>query len=63
MSVKKRSPNFFSKRVISLLKREKRIRQNLLEGPFLGKIISYTIPVVLTSVLQLLFNTADLMVL
>ncbi len=46
-----------------MLKREKRIRQNLLEGPFLPKIISYTVPIILTSVLQLLFNAADLMIL
>lgn len=46
-----------------MLKREKRIRQNLCEGPFLSKIISYTIPIVCTSMLQLLFNAADLMVL
>lgn len=46
-----------------MLKREKRIRQNLCEGPFLPKIITYTIPIILTSVLQLLFNAADLMVL
>lgn len=46
-----------------MLKREKRIRQDLCSGPFLPKIISYTIPIILTSVLQLLFNAADLMVL
>ena len=46
-----------------MLKREKRLRQNLCEGPFLPKIISYTVPIILTSVLQLLFNAADLMVL
>ncbi len=46
-----------------MLKREKRVRQNLLEGPFLPKIISYTIPIILTSILQLLFNAADLVVL
>lgn len=46
-----------------MLKREKRIRQDLCEGPFLPKIISYTVPIILTSVLQLLFNAADLMVL
>ncbi len=46
-----------------MLRREKRIRQNLLEGPFLPKIISYTIPIILTSILQLLFNAADLVVL
>lgn len=46
-----------------MLKREKRIRKDLCEGPFLPKIISYTIPIILTNVLQLLFNAADLMVL
>lgn len=46
-----------------VLKREKRLRQDLCQGPFLPKIISYTIPIILTSVLQLLFNAADLMVL
>lgn len=46
-----------------MLKREKRIRKNLCEGPFLPKIISYTVPIILTSVLQLLFNAADLVVL
>ncbi len=46
-----------------MLKREKRIREDLCEGPFLRKIIVYTIPVVLTAILQLLFNAADLMIL
>lgn len=46
-----------------MLKREKKIRENLCEGPFLPKIIFYTIPIILTSLLQLLFNAADLMVL
>ncbi len=36
--------------------------QTMLEGPLLPNIISYTIPIILTSVLQLLFNAADLMV-
>ena len=35
---------------------------NMLQGPLLGNIISYTIPIILTSMLQLLFNAADLMV-
>ena len=34
----------------------------MLHGPLLGSIISYTIPIILTSVLQLLFNAADLVV-
>lgn len=34
----------------------------MLEGPLLRCIISYTIPIILTSMLQLLFNAADLVV-
>ena len=36
--------------------------QNMLQGPLLGSIISYTIPIIMTSILQLLFNAADLVV-
>ena len=36
--------------------------QDMLHGPLFGSIISYTIPIILTSVLQLLFNAADLVV-
>ena len=36
--------------------------QNMLQGALLGGILSYTIPIILTSVLQLLFNAADLVV-
>ncbi len=36
--------------------------QKMLQGPLLPNIISYTVPIILTSVLQLLFNAADLMV-
>lgn len=32
------------------------------EGPLLKKVILYTIPIILTNILQLLFNAADLMV-
>lgn len=35
---------------------------NMLEGPLLPAIIRYTIPIILTSVLQLLFNAVDLVV-
>ena len=35
---------------------------DMTEGPLLGKIIRYTIPIILTGVLQLLFNAADLVV-
>ena len=35
---------------------------NMLEGPLLPGIIRFTIPIILTSVLQLLFNAADLVV-
>lgn len=34
----------------------------MLEGPLLPSIIRYTIPIILTSILQLLFNAADLVV-
>lgn len=40
----------------------KKNQQSMLQGPLLGSIISYTIPIILTSVLQLLFNAADLVV-
>lgn len=40
----------------------KKQNQNMLQGPLLGSIVSYTIPIILTSVLQLLFNAADLVV-
>lgn len=36
--------------------------QNMLAGPLLPNIITYTIPIILTSILQLLFNAADLVV-
>ena len=40
----------------------RRNRGNLTEGPMLSGIISYAIPVILTGILQLLFNAADLIV-
>ncbi len=40
----------------------KRSNQSMLQGPLLPSIISYTVPVILTSVLQLLFNAADLVI-
>ena len=49
---------YFSKKVSSL----KRLNRNMLEGPLFLNIILYTIPIILTSVLQLLFNAADLVV-
>ena len=42
--------------------RAKNNNQQMLEGPLLKNIISYTIPIILTSMLQLLFNAADLVV-
>ena len=35
---------------------------NMCEGPFLKKLILYTIPIILTGVLQLAFNAADLII-
>ena len=40
----------------------KKSSQNMLQGPLLKNIILYTIPVILTGALQLLFNAADLVV-
>jgi len=40
----------------------KKYTQNMLGGPLLPSIISYTIPVILTGILQLLFNAADLVI-
>ena len=36
--------------------------QSMLRGPLLRSIVSYTIPIILTSVIQLLFNAADLII-
>ena len=40
----------------------KRFQRSMIDGPLLPNIILYTIPIILTSVLQLLFNAADLVV-
>jgi putative MATE family efflux protein len=40
----------------------KRSGTSMLEGPLLPNIILYTIPIILTSILQLLFNAADLII-
>ncbi len=40
----------------------KKRSQDMLHGPLLHNIIIYTIPIILTSLLQLLFNAADLVV-
>lgn len=44
------------------MQRMKQHTPNMLQGPLLPSIIRYTVPVILTSLLQLLFNAADLMV-
>jgi len=44
------------------MKRMKQYNQSMLQGPILPSIISYTIPIILTSLLQLLFNAADLVI-
>ena len=38
----------------------KRNRQDLTSGPLLSGIIAYTVPIILTSVLQLLFRSSSL---
>ena len=40
----------------------KRNNANMLQGPLFSGIILYTVPIILTSILQLLFNAADLVV-
>ena len=39
-----------------------RPNQSMLEGPLFPSIVRFTIPIILTSLLQLLFNAADLVV-
>ena len=39
-----------------------KLKRNMLDGPLLPSIIQYTIPIILTSILQLLFNAADMVV-
>ncbi|MBR4072998.1 MAG: MATE family efflux transporter, partial [Clostridia bacterium] len=40
----------------------KKTRIDMCNGPMFGKMISYTIPIIFTGILQLLFNAADLIV-
>ena len=40
----------------------KKVERSMLQGPLAGNILLFTIPVILTSYLQLLFNAADLVV-
>lgn len=40
----------------------KRLNKNMLSGPLFLNIVLYTIPIILTSILQLLFNAADLVI-
>lgn len=42
--------------------KEKKYTMNLCEGPLLGKILLFALPLMLSSVLQLLFNAADVIV-
>lgn len=44
------------------LKTIQKHRGSMLEGPLLPGVIRYTIPIILTSVLQLMFNAADLII-
>lgn len=47
---------------VTVVKIAKQYRGSMLEGPLLPGVIRYTVPIILTSVLQLLFNAADLIV-
>ena len=40
----------------------KRFNRDMLQGPLFGSILSYTVPIIFASLLQLLFNAADLVV-
>ncbi len=40
----------------------RRANINMLDGPLFSNVIAYTVPIILTSLLQLLFNAADLVV-
>lgn len=40
----------------------KRLTASITEGPILKSVFTYTLPIILTSILQLLFNAADLIV-
>ncbi len=40
----------------------KKFNQNMLHGPLLPSIILYTVPIIVTSILQLLFNAADMVI-
>ena len=42
--------------------RMKRFNRSMIDGPLFSGIVMYTIPIILTSVLQLLFNAADLVI-
>ena len=41
---------------------QKKYEINMCEGPLAGKIILYAVPLILSSVLQLLFNAVDIIV-
>lgn len=61
--IDKYSSVYYNKGIIE--KRERRIMRtsvNMCQGPFLKKILLYTVPIVLTGILQLAFNAADLIV-
>ena len=44
------------------MKAQKEQSRRMLEGPLLPAVLSYTFPIILTSILQLLFNAADLVI-
>lgn len=40
----------------------KRKNMDMINGPLLGKIIAFSVPIILTNLLQVLYNAADMMV-
>ena len=53
---------FEMKREMNMQKTRSRYEMDMTEGPLLGKILRFAIPVLLTSFLQLLYNAADTVV-
>ena len=47
---------------MAVLARQKAIRADLTEGPLLGKIWKFTLPIIATGLLQTLYNASDMIV-
>ena len=45
-----------------MLEKNKQLRTSLTEGPLLGKILKFSLPLMATGILQTLYNAADMIV-